>query len=92
MAKLNCPCGWQISSVSWPSDWIGTVVSQYESVEFPDRKVGDDEHRRELWECTQCGRIAMFTTPDGKCVWYMPEDDKYHAVTRLPETQKAGHD
>lgn len=78
MGKLRCLCGNQISDVLCPSPNTGLLIRDRD-MEAADGKdiVGLLEIGRDVWECHECGRIAVMR-PDGDCdapaKWYKPED------------------
>ena len=84
MSKLNCPCGWQISNVGSPNDWTGVIVNDHQRDEhFEDRLEDFDMSLKGIWECTQCGRLAIDRTASGReVVWFKPVTGEYEAVLR----------
>ena len=56
MSKVNCPCGNQMSDVSFPSNVTGYLIR---SLDIDDAHVLDHIPRRDIWECHECGRIAV---------------------------------
>ncbi len=77
MSKINCPCGWQMSDVGWPSHYVRYFFTQtqYDNVPEGDEKAMSDlahHHVREFWQCDHCGRVA-FIQADNKIRWYKPE-------------------
>lgn len=76
MSKLNCPCGWQISNACSPSSWIFHLLSDEEHAKLFDdeTEVKDGKLQTiDLWECTQCGRVAIGGNP---VRWYTPEGER----------------
>lgn len=79
MGKLGCPCGNVISSVSYPNECIGTVVTQTE-YDMKSGKTDFDlvDNGRDVWECRECGRLAVSYPgrTDNTVKWYSPDDGK----------------
>jgi hypothetical protein len=78
MSKLNCVCGWQISDVGHPSQEIGNIVTQCEfDANEPEKAAQLIENGREIWECSQCGRLGIeFPRGSNNVKWYAPADGK----------------
>ena len=77
MAKLNCPCGEQLSNVCVPNNIEGILL---QDVEIKDNSTYEEiqDTGRSVWECKACGRLA-FNYPlkdDSRVKWYVPEDGK----------------
>jgi hypothetical protein len=72
MAKVNCPCGHQISNVMCPSPNNGWLIRDMDT-EDEDKidpiSMGDD-----VWECHNCGRLAIGNDRDNTIKWYTPEN------------------
>lgn len=94
MANLNCPCGWQISDVGYPSQDIGTIVTQCEfDAGDPQKAAQLIEDGREIWECSQCGRLGIeFPRGTRQVKWYFPVDGKPGHLMRIPERRGASHE
>lgn len=75
MSKVNCKCGWQISNVVSPSHNNGWLISDL-ALEFEDQKDSCEimEIAIDVWECSQCGRIAFGNHKDRGVVWYTPDE------------------
>ena len=95
MGKLRCPCGNVISSVAHPNIAIGNVVTQWEldGIPYNDDNAarGAIDDGREVWECSDCGRLA-FSYPkrdDNTVKWYSPDDGKPGHLMRPADQVKA---
>ncbi len=85
MSKLNCKCGWQISSVGYPSVEIGVIVTQNEEDASTD-SASTLRDGREIWECSRCGRLAIeFPRGSRQVKWYAPEDGQPGHIMRPSE-------
>lgn len=80
MAKLKCLCGDELSNTMQPNDIEGTLLADYdidniESFE-EDIIMGIDVWGRSVWECKECGRLAInHPKRDSNTVkWYKPEN------------------
>lgn len=75
MAKLNCPCGNQLSNIRSPNDYIGWLLSDI-SLESEDMWdcTTVSQKSRDVWECDECGRIAIGNHGNNNMKWYKPED------------------
>ncbi len=65
MAQLGCPCGKRLSNVCCPNTLEGEIKGKYEY------------ERRIVWECLECGRLAIDVKDDNDLTivkWYLPED------------------
>jgi hypothetical protein len=89
LSKLNCPCGWQISNVGSPNDWTGSIINdnqrdQYFDDAAEDRMTDIDfSALKEIWECVECGRLAIDKTAIGReVIWFKPEDGKYQGILK----------
>lgn len=80
MGWVRCPCGTQISDVGYPCASKGALVTdvkldQHESTE---RTIQVDVvlESRDVWECYDCGRIAIDYPEAGSnsIKWYAPID------------------
>lgn len=70
MAKLTCPCGNVLSTVSCPNDlqYFALAIDNGCSI---TRDYEDRDQMVEIWKCT-CGNIAWFGEGAKRCVWYAP--------------------
>lgn len=83
MSKINCPCGNQLSDVCYPYKHKGTILSETEvdSLEnvgivskrpkFVDNAIEIILNGKEIWECPECGRLAV-VMEDDYIQWYLP--------------------
>ena len=78
MARLQCSCGNELSNVISPSSYNGWLVSdiQLDSIEGDVDSTYFIREGRDVWECDQCGKIAIGNNKDNKVKWYLPEDRK----------------
>jgi len=80
MGWVRCPCGTQISDVTWPCTSKGSLVTEvaFDENETLERTVKSDVilDSRDVWECYECGCIAIDHRESGsnKIKWYAPMD------------------
>ncbi len=85
MARLRCPCGSDLWNGQSPSpvmghlfgdlDWEGVI----EPVTIDGFSLACDPRDRSVWECDDCGRLAI-TMPDRAVRWYAPASGKAEHV------------
>jgi hypothetical protein len=77
MAKLNCPCGYQMSNVMSPCPYNGYLITDRQLETFHDEPDGLSiaiiDKGRDIWECPECGRMAI-VKDDNHYKWYSPDD------------------
>ena len=76
MSRIKCKCGAVLSNCSCPSRWVGWLYSDEErDTYFETYPAEVFDVSREVWECAQCGRLAISTKqPDMSVIWYSPDD------------------
>lgn len=88
MASLECLCGSILSNGQTPSDTVGSLVTGNDLEGFYGAEEVDEclsllRQSRDVWECHQCGRLAV-AVPEQKdpCAvkWYHPENGKPGAL------------
>lgn len=82
MGKVYCPCGNVISDVMCPNVCKGTLIGDCELDKLEDHPTNHvwesvSEAGREVWECYECGRIAIDHPEDGsnKLRWYKADTE-----------------
>jgi len=93
MSKLNCTCGNQLSSVMWPNDHIGTLVTQWQIDALEERRemsVREIAKGRAIWECSECGRLAIDhpKAGDRTVKWYSPDAGKVGDLMKRVEADE----
>ena len=77
MGKLNCICGNRLSNVQSPNEVEGILIKDYD-LDWEGEKdlIQVLELGREVWECNECGRLAISYPDmnDRKMKWYKPEN------------------
>lgn len=79
MARLRCPCGETLSNVLSPSPNVGHLVTDAQVENMLDNRIDQAqlmEMARYIWECGNCGRLAVSFPRQPHVVWYVPEDGK----------------
>lgn len=76
MSKVNCPCGNEISNVCSPSINNGWLLSDLdlEKMEETIESIDIVTVARDVWECHECGSIAIGNNTDNTIKWYSPKD------------------
>lgn len=95
MSKVNCPCGWQISNGAMPSINNGWLMSDIEQDALPEILEDTTELinlSRDVWECTQCGRLAIGNRIDNSVIWYKPEAGGYAGLFAPQAKSGAKHE
>ena len=78
MGKLNCSCGSQLSDVADPSHSKGWLLRDIDlEIEDVDPIVDGVD----VWECHNCGRLAVGNNDDRKVKWYLPENGEVGHIT-----------
>ena len=95
MAKIKCVCGNVLSNTLFPNEIEGMLLTS-EDLEFIDSKdcIEIDEIGRDVWECDQCGRLAI-NFPDRRSntvKWYRPEDREPGGLMSFKQNNKDRHD
>lgn len=79
MAQLICLCGNQLSNCSCPNQVEGVLIKD-QDMEFEDNRncVQIADLGRSVWECDQCGRLAINhpAKNSNEVKWYKPENAK----------------
>jgi hypothetical protein len=77
MASMLCVCGTRLSNNSFPGGAQGFLLSMKQA----DKLKGADFEvvnriAREVWECGECGRLAIFAVNSNEPKWYSPDDSR----------------
>lgn len=92
MTRLTCPCGHTIVNCASPSTVAGSLISDYDldfHASVADMAEREPEIVRDVWECPECGRLAISNLPDDcQMKWYKPEDGQ-HGKLMGDRTQQA---
>lgn len=83
MGQLACLCGHRMSNCSDINEYCGTIAPDYlvdyawDEMAEPDRYEVVADKARDVWECPECGRLAIQYMPgENRYKYYKPEDDK----------------
>lgn len=86
MARITCKCGWELSDVAQPNDMEGYLLTsrQHDQIaESPDDAISSGkimDISKEVWECSECGRLAIFMPRSNRAIWFSPESGDYERV------------
>jgi hypothetical protein len=77
MAHMLCVCGARLGNVSFPGDGQGFLLSmkQADKLEGADFEIVN-RIAKEVWECDECGRLAIFPMNSDEPKWYSPDDSR----------------
>ena len=77
MAHILCICGTRLSNNSFPGDAQGFLLSmkQADKLESADFEAVN-RLAREVWECRECRRLAVFPVTGSEPKWYSPDDSR----------------